>query len=97
MAIEYCGVTFGATVVRVRNTGTAPLTINQVTFGGEPITILGIYSGHGSLQGDKVALQPGEAVTISMEQWPKAISGNEYVIAVSTASGKSYESSLVWP
>lgn len=97
LTIESCGVALGYTTLRVRNSGTAPLTVTRVTFGSETIMVRGIYSGSGTLKGDMVSLQPGEAVTISLEQSPMAISGNEYPVMVLTTSGKTYSTSLVWP
>jgi hypothetical protein len=96
MVIESCGVTFGATLLRVRNTGTAQLTVERVIFGERPIRILGISSGSASLKVDQVTIQPGDGVTISLEQSPTAMSGNEYPVVVITAAGNRYNTNLVW-
>jgi len=97
MAIEGCGVTYGATTVRVHNIGTASVTIDHVMFGNTQLPILGIYDGNGSLKNGRVILQPGDIVTVSMQQSPTAMSDNEYALVVVTTSGQSYKTSLIWP
>jgi len=96
MVIESCGVTFGATLLRVRNAGIAPLTVASVLFGNKPIGILGISSGSASLKEDLVTVRPGDSVTISLEQSPTAVSGNEYEVVAITSTGKQYKTTLVW-
>jgi hypothetical protein len=96
LVLESCGVTLGATLLRVKNAGTAPLAVEKVIFGDVPIRILGISSGTASLKQDRVIIEPGDSVTISLEQSPKVVTGNEYKVVATTATGRQYYTTLVW-
>ncbi|HVP23668.1 MAG TPA: zinc ribbon domain-containing protein [Conexivisphaerales archaeon] len=97
LTIESCGVTFGYMVLTVKNSGTAPLTIEKVEFGDESAGIQGITSGNGAIRQGRVTLQPGDAVSVLLRQPPTAFSGNEYPVVAVTSTGNRYPTSLVWP
>ena len=82
---------------RIRNTGTAPLTVARVTFYDKPTEIVSISSDKGTLEDGRVIFLPGDGGEVTFQPSYTGTSGLSYPSAIITESGKKYETSVGAP
>jgi hypothetical protein len=98
------GLTIGAIIIsergftfRIKNTGTAPLTVAQVVFYEQPAEIVGVSSEKGTVKDGRLTLQPGDVGEVTFQPSDTGVSGLAYPAFVVTESGKRYETSVWYP
>ncbi|MGA1976198.1 MAG: zinc ribbon domain-containing protein [Conexivisphaerales archaeon] len=90
--IDERGFTF-----RIRNTGTAPLTVASVLFYEQPTEIVNVSSEKGTVKDGLLTLQPGDLGDVTFQPSYTGVGGVVYPAAVITESGKRYETSVGYP
>jgi uncharacterized OB-fold protein len=82
---------------RIKNTGTAPLTVARVVFYEQPTEIVNVSSDKGTVKDGLLTLQPGDAGEVTFQPSYTGISGLAYPAAIITESGKRYETNVGYP
>jgi RNA polymerase subunit RPABC4/transcription elongation factor Spt4 len=85
------GITF-----RIRNSGTAPLTVAGVLFNKEPTEVASVSSEKGTVKDGVLTLQPGDVGDVTFQPAYFDASDLGYPAAVVTGSGKRYETTVVY-
>lgn len=81
---------------RIRNTGTAPLTVAKVIFDRLPTEMVSVSSEKGTVKDGVLTLQPGDVGEVTFQPSFAGASDLPHPAAVITDSGKSYETSVVY-
>jgi hypothetical protein len=82
---------------RIRNTGTAPLTVARVVFYEQPTEVVGVSSEKGTVKDGRLTLLPGDSGEVTFKPSYVGVSGLSYPAALITESGKQYETSVGHP
>jgi hypothetical protein len=82
---------------RIKNTGTAPLTVARVVFYEQPTEIVGITSDKGTVKDGVMTFLPGDTGEVTFQPTFTGVSGLAYPAALITGSGKRYETSVGAP
>jgi hypothetical protein len=91
ISISERGITF-----RIKNTGTAPLTVMRLFFDNAPAEIVSASSESGVVSEGLLTLQPGDVGEVTFTSSFSGASDLGYLAAVVTASGKRYETTVVY-
>ena len=91
ISISERGITF-----RIRNTGTAPLTVARVFFDNAPAEIVSASSESGAVSDGLLTLLPGAVGEVTFTSSFSGANDLGYPAAVVTASGKRYETTVVY-
>ncbi len=81
---------------RIKNTGTAPLTVSRVTFDRLPTQLVGISSESGTVKDGVLTLQPGDSGEVTFRPTFDGASDLPHPAELITGSGKTFGTSVVY-
>jgi hypothetical protein len=97
LSIEMTIISERGFTFRIRNSGTAPLTVARVIYCDQPAQVVSVTSEKGTVKDNLLTLQPGDVGEVTFRTSYNGISGVMYSAVIITESGKQYETSILFP
>jgi hypothetical protein len=97
LAVEMIMIDQRGFTLRLRNSGTAPLTVVRVTYAGQPTEITNLSTEKGTVKDGRLTLEPGDLGELTFRTSYSGSSGVTYDADILTSSGKSYRTLVGFP